>query len=49
MSDPVHYIQIPRNLNNQGETSKNLVSSHSTLSALHTKNPNIIKPQRGFK
>ena len=50
MSDPVHHIHIPRNLNNQIETSKNLVSSHSTFSTLHAKNPNIIvKPQRGFK
>ena len=41
---------IPRNLNNQLETNMNLLSSHSTLSALHTKNPNIIvKPQTGFK
>ena len=50
MSDPVHQNYVPINLNNQVETNMNLVSSHSTLSTLHTKNPNIIvKPQTGPK
>ena len=50
MSDSVDPIYVPINLNNQVETNMNLVSSHSTLSTLHTKNPNIIvKPQTGPK
>ena len=50
MSDPVHHNYVPINLNNQVETNMNLVSSHSTLSTLHTKNPNVIvKPQTGPK
>ena len=50
MSDSVDPIYVPINLNNQVETNMNLVSSLSTLSTLHTKNPNITaKPQTGLK
>ena len=38
MSDPVH-IHVPINLNNQVESNMNLVSFHSALSTLRTKNP----------
>ena len=50
MSYLVPRIHVPRNLNNQVETNMNLISSHSTLSRLHAKNPNVlVKPQTRFK